>query len=118
MNRLPSCSTSVSVNESRIGENFATSSGFTEVHDAVLQGLFQHQREEAARHMTADCPIELVEDWTRLEECSWLCGKHLLHHGGVACSQNMASSGPRSVVLVRHEDAVEPGVLLGTWRGR
>jgi hypothetical protein len=54
--------------------------GLAEVRDTVLQGLLQHQGEEAARHMTADCLIELVEDRTRLEE-ALRCAEDLLHHG-------------------------------------
>ena len=78
------------------------------------RAFFSTDAEEAARHMTADCLIEkLVEDWTRLEEALG-CAEDLLHHGELLDKgENMASGGPRSVLVRSTKTPSNHGVLLG-----
>ncbi len=59
MKRLPSCSTSVSVSESRSAR---ISGQLAEVCDAVLQHLLQHEGKETARDVPPDRVIEFMED--------------------------------------------------------
>lgn len=50
-----------------MGEDFGPRSRLAEVRNAVLQCLLRHEGEEAARHVTADRLVELVEDRARGE---------------------------------------------------
>ena len=54
MKRLASCSISVSVSDFQIGDDLRPGTGATQRRNALLQRRFEHQREEAAEHVTAD----------------------------------------------------------------
>src|SRR6202051_5151879 len=78
--RLPSCSTSVSVSESKVGENIGPGTALRgvavggrlgrigRIGDAVLQLLFQHEGEEAAGDVAANGLVEFVKDRPRREQ--------------------------------------------------
>ena len=51
-----------------IGQDFRPRAFTAEFGDAVFQGGFEDEREEAARHMAADGLVEFVEDRTRGEK--------------------------------------------------
>ncbi len=55
--------------ERRVARQSDAASGKREAGgEAILQLLFQHQREEAAGDVTADCLVELVIDRPRFEQ--------------------------------------------------
>jgi hypothetical protein len=108
--RLPSCSTSVSIRESRS----ATISGHEPTRpssaNAVFQGFLQHQSQKTAERVAADCLVELVKDRSRQEQVL-RCPKCLLHRPQLFIAQH----GIERIEIgvgAQHEDAVELLVLL------
>src|SRR5215475_6428622 len=108
--RLPSCSISVSVSESRSAMICRQEPARPSAAMRSSQRLLQHQREEAAEHVTADGLVELVEDRSGGEQV--LGGTEGLLH----CPQLLvAEHGLEWVELgvgAQHKDAVELLVLL------
>src|SRR5262245_15218926 len=52
----------------QIGDALRPGAGAGERRDTVLKRLLQHQREEAAEHVTTDGLVDLVEDRPRREQ--------------------------------------------------
>ena len=117
--RLPSCSISVSVNEFEVGQNIGPGDARgarlcdRPAHggDPVLQLLFQHQREEAARDVAADGLVELVKDRARFEQA--LGGSKRPSHRPQTLIYEHGLERRKTGVGPQDEDAVELGVLLG-----
>ena len=110
MKRLPSCSISVSVSESRSamisGQEPERPSAAMRSSSAALQ----HQREEAAEHVAADGLVELVEDRPGGEQV--LGGAEGLLHGPQLLVAQHGVERVEIGVGAQHEDAVELRLLL------
>jgi hypothetical protein len=97
-----------------IGKDFGPRSPLAEVSYVVLQCLLQHERKEAARHLTADRLVELVEDRAR-DEKVFRYSERLLHHRQLLVAKHGIERG-KVRVAAKHEDAVEPGYLFAEGR--
>ena len=78
--------------------------------DAVLQGLLEHESEEAAEHVTTNGLVELVEDRPRRKQVL-RCAEGLLHRPQLL----VAEHGLERIEIgvgAQHEDAVEFLLLL------
>ena len=109
--RLPSCSTSVSVSESRSAMTAGQEARAPcRRGEAGLQLGLQHEREEAAGDVAADGLVELVEDRPGGEQI--LGRPERLLHGPELFVDEHRLKRREIRVGAQHEHAIEVGILL------